>query len=158
MLKDPHNCILSPAPLTLFTIHMIPQNSGRGSVISLWWSVHVSCSRAVLFVVIALTHTQAASHMFQVESLQILDLEWFLKKKESQTIICCCVGMIILSANTEVVFNLIFSFIKYAIFCCVSSSSTLILFFKIRASQLSLPCTLTTPEVWGLRSPQITCI
>lgn len=113
MLKDLQKLAFSPLPL-LFTIHMIPQNSGKGSVISLWRSVHVSCSRAVLFVVIALTHTQAASHMLQVESLQILDLDWFSKKKKKNLIICCCVGLKMLSANTEVVpvfINLIFSVI-----------------------------------------------
>lgn len=84
MLKDLQKLAFSPLPL-LFTIHLIPQNSGKGSVISLWRSVHVSCSRAVLFVVIALTHTQAASHLLQVESLQILDLDCFSKKKKKKT-------------------------------------------------------------------------
>lgn len=131
MLKDLQKLVFSPLPL-LFTIHMIPQNSGKGSVISLWRSVHVSCSRAVLFVVIALTHTQAASHMLQVESLQILDLDWFSKKKKN-LIICCCVGLEILSANTEVVpvfINLIFSVITCTILSCVSSSSTFDFYFN----------------------------
>lgn len=86
MLKDLQKLAFSPLPL-LFTIHVIPQNSGKGSVISLWWSV--SCSRAVLFVVIALTHTQAASHLLQVESLQILDLDWFSKKKKVNYLLLC---------------------------------------------------------------------
>lgn len=157
MLKDLQKLAFSPLPL-LFTIHLIPQNSGKGSVISLWRSVHVSCSRAVLFVVIALTHTQAASHMLQVESLQILDLDWFSKKKKLNYLLLCWIGNIIskyrgctgIHQSHFLCYNM-----QYLIVCLCHSPFTFIL---IRTSLPSLQCTLTTPEVWGLRSPPITCI
>lgn len=44
---------------------------------------------------------------------------------------------------------------QYLIVCLCHSLFTFIL---IRTSLPSLQCTLTTPEVWGLRSPPITCI